>query len=222
MSQHRLAVMSVSDNLPMAVGISIGYAEGWLSAAKDCVNNKKYLKAYEYYCDVLSRFNQDEEQKYLRVAQIVAEAKAKMEPIGKIRVLDIPLDFKNLAPFEMDPFCVCSPSPAKGRFCEYCYSKRPVTVAHVHYKLQKNSKERLAEFEKSAVLAATKRKEALVLEKKLKPAREKVKDLKKTLKWLKKSLKRAQKKKEYLKESLQCTREEATDAEDRVKRYRGR
>jgi hypothetical protein len=252
MPQHRLAVMSVSENVLQGhgAGTSIEYAMGWQDAAKDYCKKGKYLQAYQQHCEVL-RLDQDEQQKCSEISRIVDISKTEMERIGKMGVLD--LNWKELAPFTMDPWCQCSPMPAKGHLCRYCYEERPVTIAHVHYRLEKNKAERLAEIAKIAVLAATKRKEALVLKEnfsqalkeghhlmlyraywahrardelkrardELKRDREKVKDLQETLKRARDELKQARENVEDLKETLKCTCEEATDAENRLKRYRG-
>jgi len=199
MPQHRLAVMSVSNHLPMSLVIHIGDAELLISDAKICCNNQEYLKAYKHYWKALSYFDKDQEKKYPRVSQIVTDTKKEMEFVGNQSVLHNPFSFADLAPFTMDPFCECS-SPAKGHFCKKCCDLGPITIARVHKVLEKNKKERTAELEQMAILARAKRKEIEVLEKKLKRARKKV---------------------ECLKEALHCTREEATDAEERVKRYRG-
>lgn len=208
-----MSVMSVSVHLPQSVVTNINRADTLRDFAVKRCDENKYLQAYEYYSQALSYFNTDEEKTYTRVSQIVSEIKQKMEPIGNLCVLHIPLPFADLVHFDMDPFCDCK-SPPKGHFCAECCDRCPVTIARVYKVLERSKKERTAELDQIAILGKIKRAEVPILDEKLKRAREE------TL-VLEEKLKRARENVEYLEETRKCTREEASDAEERVQRYRG-
>ena len=190
--------MSASAHLPPYYLDKIGLANNLMHFAKQRLDNKRYLDAYEFYSQALGYFDSEDVERYPAVSNVVNQIQPHLLRIGNMSIKEARLVLSELRSCDSDPFCTCRHGSAQDHFCDFCSER--VTVVQVYNWNVEREKEKLERERKLAVLVKLKSAEAPVLQAKVEKMRKEL---------------------ELLEEALKCTREEAMDAQEQLELSRG-
>lgn len=89
------------------------------SAFENC-EKRNYFLAYKEYAKALDCLTGEDADQDPSVKELRTDIKNQMEPIGKLRILDVPLNFMKNVSQAYCPFCSCTYGRAHEHFCAFC------------------------------------------------------------------------------------------------------
>ena len=89
-------------------------------SAVENFENGRYLSAYKEYSKALGCFTDDDVYQDPVVKKLRTDIKNQMDEIGKLHIFDVRLNFKEIDPHAIDPFCMCSNGRAHDHWCDFC------------------------------------------------------------------------------------------------------